>query len=116
MLSRSPTKIELNIEEENIEFEQMKNIRVHNPFEFERMYQSNDILQLIPNYGMQINLNNSNINDNILNPNDFNPYEFNFQDIKNDVEISKLDNECSAKKVNLRNITIKDKVLINKSK
>ena len=67
MLNRPATKIEMNIEEENIDFEDMKNFRAQNPAQFEKTFQTNNILQLLPNYQKEMSLNNSNINNMIFN-------------------------------------------------
>ena len=115
MLNRPATKIELNIEEENMEFEEMKNIRAQKPIEFERAYQTNNILQLLPNYQKEIGINNSNINDKNFNINEFNPHEFNFSDGKNNIEEFNLNNESSPKEFNLGDVTIQEKNSNNKS-
>ena len=107
MLNRPATKIELNIEEEMIEFEEMKNIRVQNPIEFERSLQTYEIVKLLPNYQKEMSLNNSSINDK--NVNEFNPHEFNFSDCNNNIEEFNLNNESSPKEFNLGDASIQDK-------
>ncbi len=113
MLNRPATKIEMNIEEESIEYEEMKNFRVQNMIEFERAFQTNNILQLLPNYQKEMSLNNSSINDK--NVNEFNPHEFNFSDCNNNIEEFNLNNESSPKEFNLGDVTIQDKTSNNKS-
>ena len=44
MLNRPATKIELNMEADLREFEEMKNLRMQNPIEFERIFHTNNIL------------------------------------------------------------------------
>ena len=113
MLNRPATKIEMNIEEESIEYEEMKNFRVQNMIEFERAFQTNNILQLLPNYQKEMSLNTSNINDK--NVNEFNPHEFNFSDCNNNIEEFDLNNESSPKEFNLGDVTIQDRTSNNKS-
>ena len=113
MLNRPATKIEMNIEEESIEYEEMKNFRAQNMIEFERAFQTKNILQLLPNYQKEMSLNTSNINDK--NVNEFNPHEFNFSDCNNNIEEFNLNNESSPKEFNLGDVTIQDKTSNNKS-
>ena len=108
MLNRPATKIELNIEDECIEYEEMKNIRTQKPIEFGRLFQSHNILQLLPNYQKEMALNNSNINNKNINVNEFNPHEFNFSDGGNNIEEFKLNNESSPKEFNLGDVTIQE--------
>ena len=63
MLNRPATKIELNMEADLREFEEMKNLRMQNPIEFERIFHTNNILQLLPNYQKDMCLDNTNNND-----------------------------------------------------
>ena len=58
MLNRPATKIELSMEADLREFEEMKNFRIQNPIEFERLFHTDNILQLLPNYQKDICLNN----------------------------------------------------------
>ena len=109
MINRPATKIELNIEEEMIEFEEMKNIRVQNPIEVERSLQTYEIVKLLPNYQKEMCLNSFNINDKNFNVNEFNPHEFNLSDGKNIVEEFNLNNESSPKEFNLGDASIQDK-------
>ena len=114
MLNRPATKIEMNIEDESVEYEDIKNFRIQNPIEFERRIQTQSIIQLLPNYQKEMSLNNnSNINDK--NINEFNPHEFNFSDGKNNIEEFNLNNESSPKEFNLGEVTIQDKGSNNKS-
>ena len=113
MLNRPATKIEMNIEEESIEYEEMKNFRAQNMIEFERAFQTKNILQLLPNYQKEMSLNTSNINDK--NVNEFNPHEFNFSDCNNNIEEFDLNNESSPKEFNLGDVTIQDRTSNNKS-
>ena len=115
MLNRPATKIEMNIEEENIDFEDMKNFRAQNPTQFEKTFQINNILQLLPNYQKEMSLNNSNINEKNYNVNEFNPHEFNFSDGKNNIEEFNLNNESSPKEFNLGDVSIQDNTSNNKS-
>ena len=115
MLNRPATKIQMNIEEESIEYEEMKNFRVQNMIEFERIFQINNILKLLPNYQKEMCLNNSNVNDKNYNVNEFNPDEFSFSDCKNNIEEFNLNNESSPKEFNLGDVTIQDKTSNNKS-
>ena len=116
MLNRPATKIELNIEEESIEYEEMKNLRAQNYVEFERQFQINNILQLLPNYQKEMSLNNSNnIKDKNYNVDEFDPHEFNFSDGKNNIEEFNLNNDSSPKEFNLGDVTIQDKLSNNKS-
>ena len=114
MLNRPATKIELNIEEEMIEYEEMKNIRVQKPIEFERSLLTHDILKLLPNYQKEMSLNN--INDKNYNVNEFNPHEFNLSDGNNNVEEFNINNDSSPKEFNLGEASIQDKTPNNKSK
>ena len=114
MLNRPATKIELNIEEEMIEYEEMKNIRVQKPIEFERSLHTHDILKLLPNYQKEMSLNN--INDKNYNVNEFNPHEFNLSDGNNNVEEFNINNDSSPKEFNLGEASIQDKTPNNKSK
>ena len=116
MLNRPATKIELNIEDEMMEYEEMKNIRVQKPIEFESNLQTHDILKLLPNYQKEMSLNNFNANDKNFNINEFNPHEFNLSDGKNIVEEFNLNNESSPKEFNLGEGSIQDKTPNNKSK
>ena len=109
MLNRPATKIELNIEEEMIEFEEMKNVRVQKPIEFERSLQIYEILKLLPNYQKEMSINTNNINDKNFNVNEFNPHEFNLSDGKNTVEEFNLNNESSPKEFNLGEASLQDK-------
>ena len=104
MLNRPATKIELNIEDECIEYEEMKNIRNQKPIEFGRMFQSHNILQLLPNYQKEMCSNTSNIYNKNSNVNEFNTHEFNFSDGGNNIEEFKLNNESSPKEFNLGDI------------
>ena len=113
MLNRPATKIEMNIEEESIEYEEMKNFRAQNMIEFERAFQTKNILQLLPNYQKEMSLNTSNVNDK--NVNEFNPHEFNFSDCNNNIEEFDLNNESSPKEFNLGDVTIQDRTSNNKS-
>ena len=115
MLNRPATKIEMNIEEENTDFEDMKNFRAQNPTQFEKTFQTNNILQLLPNYQKEMSLNNSNINEKNYNVNEFNPHEFNFTDGKNNIEEFNLNNESSPKEFNLGDVSIQDNTSNNKS-
>ena len=115
MLNRPATKIEMNIEEENTDFENMKNFRAQNPTQFEKTFQTNIILQLLPNYQKEMSLNNSNINEKNYNVNEFNPHEFNFSDGKNNIEEFNLNNESSPKEFNLGDVSIQDNTSNNKS-
>ena len=115
MLNRPATKIEMNIEEENIDFEDMKNFRAQNPAQFEKTFQTNNILQLLPNYQKDICLNNANNNDKKFTVNEFNPHEFNFTDGKNNIEEFNLNNESSPKEFNLGDVSIQDNTSNNKS-
>ena len=114
MLNRPATKIELNIEEEMIEYEEMKNIRVQKPIEFERSLRTHDILKLLPNYQKEISLNNN--NEKNFNVNEFNPHEFNLSDGNNNVEEFNINNDSSPKEFNLGEASIQDKTPNNKSK
>ena len=107
MLNRPATKIELNMEADLREFEEMKNLRMQNPIEFERIFHTNTILQLLPNYQKEICLNNNN-NDKKFSVNEFDPHEFNFSEGKNIEEFS-LNNEFSPKEFNLGDVTIQEK-------
>ena len=115
MLNRPATKIEMNLEEESIEYEEMKNFRVHNLIEFERAFQTNNILKLLPIYQKEMSLNNSNINDKNYNVNEFNPHEFKFSEGNNNVEEFNLNNNSSPKEFNLGDVTIQDENSNNKS-
>ena len=116
MLNRPATKIEMNIEDESIEYEEIKNLRVQNPIDFERIFQTHNIVQLLPNYQKEMSLsNNYNINDKNINVNEFNPHEFNFSDGKNNIEEFNLNNESSPKEFSLGEVTIQDKGSNNKS-
>ena len=115
MLNRPATKIEMNIEEENTDFEDMKNFRAQNPTQFEKTFQTNNILQLLPNYQKEMSLNNSNVNEKNYNVNEFNPHEFNFTDGKNNIEEFNLNNESSPKEFNLGDVSIQDNTSNNKS-
>ena len=116
MLNRPATKIEMNIEDESIEYEEIKNLRVQNPIDFERIFQTHNIIQLLPNYQKEMSLNNNyNINDKNINVNEFNPHEFNFSDGKNNIEEFNLNNESSPKEFSLGEVTIQDKGSNNKS-
>ena len=115
MLNRPATKIEMSIEEENIDFEDMKNFRAQYPTQFEKTFQTNSILQLLPNYQKEMSLNNSNINEKNYNVNEFNPHEFNFSDGKNNIEEFNLNNESSPKEFNLGDVSIQDNTSNNKS-
>ena len=106
MLNRPATKIELNIEEEMIEFEEMKNVRVQKPIEFERSLQIYEMLKLLPNYQKEMSLNTNNKNCNV---NEFNPHEFNLSDGKNIVEEFNLNNESSPEEFNLGEASLQDK-------
>ena len=83
MLNRPASKIELNIESDLREFEEMKNFRMQNPIEFERLFHTDKILQLLPNYQKEICLNNNTNNDKKYSVNEFDPQEFNFSEGKN---------------------------------
>ena len=114
MLNRPATKIELNMEADLREFEEMKNARMQNPLEFERLFHTDKILQLLPNYQKEICLNNNtNNNDKKFSVNEFDPHEFNFSEGKNIEEFS-LNNEFSPKEFNLGDVTIQDKNSNNK--
>ena len=115
MLNRPATKIEMNIEEEDTDFEDMKNFRAQNPTQFEKTFQTNNILQLLPNFQKEMSLNNSNINEKNYNVNEFNPHEFNFTDGKNNIEEFNLNNESSPKEFNLGDVSIQDNTSNNKS-
>ena len=116
MLNRPATKIEMNIEDESIEYEEIKNLRVQNPIDFERIFQTHNIIQLLPNYQKEMSLNNNyNINDKNINVNEFNPHEFNFSDGINNIEEFNLNNESSPKEFSLGEVTIQDKGSNNKS-
>ena len=109
MLNRPATKIDLNMEADLREFEEMKNLRMQNPIEFERKFHTNNILQLLPNYQKEICLNNNNTNnDKKFSVNEFDPHEFNFSEGKNIEEFS-LNNEFSPKEFNLGDVTIQEK-------
>ena len=123
MLNRPATKIEMNMEADLREFEEMKNLRMQNPIEFERIFHTNNILQLLPNYQKHIlicylyhilfhsifyRLNNANNNDKKFSVNEFDPHEFNFSEGKNIEEFS-LNNEFSPKEFNLGDVTIQEK-------
>ena len=110
MLNRPATKIELNIEEEMIEYEEMKNIRVQKPIEFERSLHTHDILKLLPNYQKEMSLNN--INDKNYNVNEFNPHEFNLSDGNNNVEEFNINNDSSPKEFNLEKLLFKIRLQI----
>ena len=107
MLNRPATRIELNMEADLREFEEMKNFRNQNPIEFERLFHTDKILQLLPNYQKEICLNNTN-NNKKFNVNEFNPHEFNFSEGKNIEEFS-LNNQFSPKEFNLGDVSIQDK-------
>ena len=113
MLNRPASKIELNIESDLREFEEMKNFRMQNPIEFERLFHTDKILQLLPNYQKEICLNNNTNNDKKYSVNEFDPQEFNFSEGKNIEEFS-LNNEFSPKEFNLGDVTIQDKNSNNK--
>ena len=113
MLNRPASKIELNIESDLREFEEMKNFRMQNPIEFERLFHTDRILQLLPNYQKEICLNNNTNNDKKYSVNEFDPQEFNFSEGKNIEEFS-LNNEFSPKEFNLGDVTIQDKNSNNK--
>ena len=108
MLNRPASKIELNIESDLREFEEMKNFRMQNPIEFERLFHTDKILQLLPNYQKEICLNNNTNNDKKYSVNEFDPQEFNFSEGKNIEEFS-LNNEFSPKEFNLGDVSIQDK-------
>ena len=110
MLNRPATKIDLNIEEENCEFDEMKKNRIQNPIQFEKQFKTEEILHLLPNYQNDSNLNiSNNKKDNTSNLNDFNPHEFNFSDGKNNIEEFKLNNDFSPKEFTLGDVTIQEK-------
>ena len=108
MLNRPASKIELNIESDLREFEEMKNFRMQNPIEFERLFHTDKILQLLPNYQKEICLNNNTNNDKKYSVNEFDPQEFNFSEGKNIEEFS-LNNEFSPKEFNLGDVSIQEK-------
>ena len=108
MLNRPASKIELNIESDLREFEEMKNFRMQNPIEFERLFHTDKILQLLPNYQKEICLNNNTNNDKKYSVNEFDPQEFNFSEGKNIEEFS-LNNEFSPKEFNLCVVSIQEK-------
>ena len=113
MLNRPATKIELNMEVDLREFEEMKNFKIQNPIEFERLFHTDNILKLLPNYQKEICLNNANNNDKKFSVNEFDPHEFNFSEGKNIEEFS-LNNEFSPKEFNLGDVTIPEKNSNNK--
>ena len=81
---------------------------MQNPIEFERIFHTNNILQLLPNYQKEMCLNTSNIYNKNPNVNEFNTHEFNFSDGGNNIEEFKLNNESSPKEFNLGDVTIQE--------
>ena len=116
MLNRPATKIELNIEDEIADYEECKNARFNNPIEFEKLFKTDEILKLLPNYYKEINsgISNNNISDYKIN--EFNPHEFNFSDDKSDnIKEFNINNSSSPKEFNLGDVTIQEPTGNNKS-
>ena len=116
MLNRPATKIELNIEDEITYYEECKNYRFNNPIEFEKLFKTDEILKLLPNYYKEINSSTSNNNISDYKINEFNPHEFNFSDDKSDnIKEFNINNSSSPKEFNLGDVTIQEPTANNKS-
>ena len=116
MLNRPATKIELNIEDETTDYEECKNARAKDLNEFEKLFKTDEILKLLPNYYKEINssITNNNISDYKIN--EFNPHEFNFSDDKSsNVKEFNINNSSSPKEFNLGDVTIQEPTANNKS-